>query len=86
VAAALLTATYVEVWWLAGCYAGTSAGVPARIDQIADRRVGDRLPHSPSGQPTSAGSAESIVESHLRHTVRELADLLGRTMGDFETD
>jgi len=38
-AAAIITATFVEVWWLAGCHAGPDADVMMWINLIVERRV-----------------------------------------------
>ncbi|WP_436523624.1 hypothetical protein [Actinoplanes sp. HUAS TT8] len=59
---AILAATYVEVWWLAGCRSDADADETQWIRSILDRRVTE--PHRPEAGP---GRAE-----------RELADLLGR--------
>ncbi|GAA2532805.1 hypothetical protein [Winogradskya humida] len=64
----LVAAVYVEVWWLAGCYAGPASGVTGWIHGIAERRLRDRRPQP----PVPAASTERTIE------VRELADLLGR--------
>jgi DNA-directed RNA polymerase specialized sigma24 family protein len=66
----LVAAVYVEVWWLAGCYAGPASGVTGWIHGIAERRLKDR-------PPVPAASTERTIE------VRELADLLGRSPEEF---
>jgi hypothetical protein len=38
-AAAIVTATYVEVWWLAGCQTDPDADVVRWIREIAERRA-----------------------------------------------
>lgn len=69
-AAGVLAHTYVEVWWLAGCYTGTGTNVVPWIRQIAGRRavearmLGKR--RSDAADPPSPTIAE-----------RELAALLG---------
>ena len=68
-AAAVFAATYVEVWWLAGCNTGPDADVLAWIDRIAERR-------STEAQPNPPGD-DALGPQHLR-AVLELSSLLGR--------
>jgi hypothetical protein len=37
--AEIFLTTYVEVWWLAGCYSGADTGVLPWLYQIVERRV-----------------------------------------------
>jgi hypothetical protein len=70
---AILAATYVEVWWLAGCRSGAKADVPQWINHILARRISD-LHRALAGQvhPEPGHSRAEL----------ELADLLGRPIGD----
>jgi hypothetical protein len=67
---AILAATYIEVWWLAGCHIGPEPDITQWIRAILDRRIGavsgDETPHEPAH-----GRAE-----------RELAGLLSRPIED----
>jgi hypothetical protein len=65
-AAATITATFVEVWWLAGCHAGPDADVMMWINQIVERRV-------KRSEPTAA-----MASIRSRSADLELAALLGR--------
>jgi hypothetical protein len=67
-AAAIVTATFVEVWWLAGCHAGRDSDVVAWIDRIAQRRVGE-------GPPATT----DVSSLRNRCAELELAALLGRS-------
>jgi DNA-directed RNA polymerase specialized sigma24 family protein len=67
-AVAVLAATYVEVWWLAGCRPGREDDVATWIDQIARRRLRDGTPRINSRRYGPV----------LGYAVLELADLLGR--------
>ena len=72
-AAATITATFVEVWWLAGCHAGPDADVMVWINQIVERRV-------KKSEPTAAmvtGPA-GLASVGSRSADLELAALLGR--------
>lgn len=72
----VFTATYVEVWWLAGCRTGRDEDVLAWINRIAERRIADaREP----GAPSELISGEAVDPHHLR-SVRELSSLLGRPL------
>ncbi|MEU8655353.1 hypothetical protein [Actinoplanes philippinensis] len=79
-AAAIFAATYVEVWWLAGCHTGHDEDVLTWIDRIAERRSAEAGPHpnppAPSGEPASADVADP---QHLRAAL-ELSSLLGRSV------
>jgi hypothetical protein len=69
--ATVFAATYVEVWWLAGCHSGPDVDVVAWIDHIVERRIAeDRRPPFPEGAP----------EPRPRYVVLELAELLGRSV------
>jgi hypothetical protein len=65
---AVLAATYVEVWWLAGCRSDADADVVQWISHILERRIADtdRAPNDPG-------------HSRAEH---ELADLLDRPIDD----
>jgi hypothetical protein len=65
----ILAATYVEVWWLAGCHRGAEPDVTRWIRGILDRRIADA--HRATGQPVKGEPRPSRSEL-------ELADLLGR--------
>jgi hypothetical protein len=77
-AAAVFAATYVEVWWLAGCHTGPDVDVIAWIDRIVERRSAeagpDPDPPAPSEEP---GPADAADPQHLRAAL-ELSSLLGR--------
>jgi hypothetical protein len=71
VAAEVLAQTYVEVWWLAGCYRAVDGTVLTWIRQIAGRRVNETKQRM-SRFPQAARIAGPTP------AVRELAMLLGR--------
>lgn len=75
-AAVVFAATYVEVWWLAGCRSGSEIDVVQWVRQILYRRVADAHPgagrHRP---PAAAGPGDDPRPSYAE---RELAALLGR--------
>jgi DNA-directed RNA polymerase specialized sigma24 family protein len=77
----LVAAVCVEVWWLAGCYAGQASDVTGWIHGIAERRLKERRLKErrlkdgrlKDQRPQPTASTERTIE------VRELADLLGRS-------
>ncbi|GAA2864221.1 hypothetical protein Acy02nite_71850 [Actinoplanes cyaneus] len=79
-AAAVFAATYVEVWWLAGCHIGSGTDVVGWINRIAERRSAEEQPC-----PASASSApepaigDAVDAQHLR-ALLELTSLLGRPL------
>jgi hypothetical protein len=75
-AAPVFAATYVEVWWLAGCHCRPGVDVVAWIGQILDRRIADAdACVSRRPLPTSADHPEDPWPSRAE---LELAALLGR--------
>jgi hypothetical protein len=77
-AAAAFAATYVEIWWLAGCHTGPDTDVIGWIDHIVERRTAEAHPHpsppTPLQEPTPVNAADP---QQLRATL-ELSSLLGR--------
>jgi hypothetical protein len=73
---AVLAATYVEVWWLAGCRAGRHGEAVAWIDAIVQRRIGEVL--RSEGRSDLSVSASGTAAVRARYAVLELAALLGR--------
>jgi hypothetical protein len=65
----LLAATYVEVWWLAGCGTGAEPGVTDWIMRILQRRMADA---------TRSTGVPGGGDPHRSYATMELADLLGR--------
>lgn len=65
----ILAATYVEVWWLAGCHRGAEPDVTRWIRGILDRRMADA--HRATGRHVEGEPRPSRSEL-------ELADLLGQ--------
>jgi hypothetical protein len=63
----ILAATYVEVWWLAGCHRGAEFDVTHWIRGILDRRIADA--HRATGRQ---------VEGDPRPAARSWNWLLGR--------
>jgi hypothetical protein len=91
-ATAIVTATFVEVWWLAGCHAGPDCDVVAWVDRIAHRRAGEGPPATDAaGQPAGSASTQpagsaSITAADVaalrdRCAELELTALLGRPAG-----
>jgi hypothetical protein len=66
-AAAIVTATFVEVWWLAGFHVGRDSDVVAWIDRIAQRRVQEGPP-----------AITDVASLRARCAELELGALLGR--------
>jgi hypothetical protein len=70
-AAGVLAQTYVEVWWLAGCYTGTGTNVVPWIRQIAGRRAVEARMHgkrrSDAADPPSPTIAELELAALLGH-------------------
>jgi hypothetical protein len=75
-AAAVFAATYVEVWWLAGCHTGPDVDVIAWIDSIVERRSTEARP-DPGLPAPSTEPADAAEPQHLRAAL-ELSSLLGR--------
>jgi hypothetical protein len=73
-AATVFAATYVEVWWLAGCHPGQEVDVVTWINRIVTRRSAETRPPSPSQEHMSGGA---IDPKYLRPAL-ELSSLLGR--------
>ncbi|WP_433790804.1 hypothetical protein [Actinoplanes sp. CA-252034] len=73
-AAAVFTATYVEVWWLAGCRTGRDEDVITWINRTAERRIADALAPCAPSELTSG----ETVDPHYSRSVQELSSLLGR--------
>jgi hypothetical protein len=69
--AAILAATYVEVWWLAGCRSSADPDVPQWIRRILHRRV--KAAHRAVSPPTGWQQRPSRAEL-------ELATLLDRSI------
>ena len=65
----ILAATYVEVWWLAGCHRGAEPDVTRWLGGILDRRIADA--HRATGRHLDGEPRPSRSEL-------ELADLLGQ--------
>lgn len=72
----VLSAVYVEVWWLAGCHTEPAFDVAAWIDKIAERRISDE----PRSRPRAAGA----VDPRSLYAPLELAALLGRPVETFQ--
>ncbi|MFI1991090.1 hypothetical protein [Actinoplanes sp. NPDC020271] len=70
---AILAATYVEVWWLAGCRSDAESDVTQWISHIVDRRILDCR---------RASAAPPHHEARLSRAEYELAELLGRPVED----
>jgi hypothetical protein len=66
-AAGIVAATYIEVWWLAGCHTGPDDDILRWIDDIVERRLTD---------VTRPRNERSDPRSH--RAALELADLLDR--------
>lgn len=65
----IFAATYVEVWWLAGCRSGAEPDVTHWIRRILDRRIADA--HRDTGRQVETEPRPGRAEL-------ELAGLLGR--------
>ncbi|MEU4222202.1 hypothetical protein [Actinoplanes sp. NPDC026623] len=70
----ILAATYVEVWWLAGCRSGAESDVTQWIRRILDRRIVD-------ARRTMGRHVER--EPQPGRAELELAGLLGRPVDRF---
>jgi hypothetical protein len=81
-AAAGVSATFVEVWWLARFHAAAGTDVPAWIMTIADRRAGERLgvmPGTGSRDHSSARARPPLSEVQVlqdEHHALALSGLL----------
>lgn len=75
-AAAVFAATYLEVWWLAGCKSGAELGAGEWINRILHRRIADAM----AGRQWRTASLTSESSTDLRPSCAELelAALLGR--------
>jgi hypothetical protein len=75
-AVVVFAATYVEVWWLAGCHSGSEIDVMEWLRRILQRRIADvygdasRLPPSMTSDPGA--------DRWPSYAASELAALLGR--------
>jgi DNA-directed RNA polymerase specialized sigma24 family protein len=77
-AVAVFAATYVEVWWLAGCHGRSDIDVTDWLRWILHRRITDVCrnggPHPP---PTTSNTG---VDRWPGYAALELAALLGRSV------
>jgi hypothetical protein len=73
---AVLAATYVEVWWLAGCRTGPYAGVVVWLEEIAERRVAESS--VAAGRTVLPSPMPDAVVARSRYALMELAELLAR--------
>ena len=76
-AAVVLSATYVEVWWLAGCHTDPGFDVAAWINRITERRIAE--------EPRSRPPSEATADPRSQRALLELTALLGRPMETFRT-
>ncbi|MEV8509193.1 hypothetical protein AB0368_30755 [Actinoplanes sp. NPDC051475] len=74
----VFAATYVEVWWLAGCHNGPDLDVLAWINKIVDRRVADALRRATPKAPLADAAQVDCAVTRARRAAVELATLLGR--------
>jgi hypothetical protein len=77
----IITATFVEVWWLAGCHSGPETDVVAWINRIVDRRVGELRPLAAQfvyQADFSQLTPGVLATMRARRAELELAALLGR--------
>jgi hypothetical protein len=73
----VFAASYVEVWWLAGCHAAPPVDILRWITSIVRRRLADAQPPQP--RATNAGwPPGAIPASRPSYAELELAALLGR--------
>jgi RNA polymerase sigma-70 factor, ECF subfamily len=77
-AAAVFAATYIEVWWLAGCHNGPDTDVIGWINHIAQRRGTEARPDSASAPTSSAPTTGGAVEAQSSRSLADLSSLLGR--------
>ena len=77
-AAAVFAATYVEVWWLAGCHSGPEFDAEKWIRRILDRRIADVDPNTRLWSRTPPTPADLAVVLRPSCAELELAALLRR--------
>ena len=77
-AAVVFAATYVEVWWLAGCHSGTEIDAGRWISRILQRRIADLEPIARRQSRTPPPTSESAADLRPSCAELELAALLGR--------
>jgi hypothetical protein len=78
-ASAVLAATYVEVWWLAGCRTSRPGAVVEWIDAIVQRRIGEVFTSDATRSDVPASAAAAVC---AHYAVLELAALLGRPVDE----
>jgi hypothetical protein len=76
----ILAASYVEVWWLAGCHGGPEVDAMSWIVSIVRRRVDEaaRWTPRPGAQPAVEGPRPSYAELELAALLRRPVDDLLR--------
>ena len=75
--AALVAATYVEVWWLAGCHSGPERDAEEWIKRILHRRIAE-VERSAKRRSRRPPAASDPVDRRPSRAELELAVLLGR--------
>jgi hypothetical protein len=74
----VFAATYVEVWWLAGCHSGPDVDAVEWIRRILHRRIAD-VDRSARQRPRrSPAASDPAPDTWPSCAERELAALLGR--------
>ena len=88
-AAAIISATFTEVWWMARFHTDADADIHAWTAGVVRRRAADRAAcaaRDPLVATAGEGSADSGMLAwatvHDQHTDNTLAALLGRPSGD----
>ncbi|WP_157437029.1 hypothetical protein [Actinoplanes subtropicus] len=74
----VFAATYVEVWWLAGCHSGPGFDAVEWITQILRRRIADLDPNARQHSRMPSAAPEPAVDPRPSYAELELAALLGR--------
>jgi hypothetical protein len=74
----VFAATYVEVWWLAGCRPGPELDAEAWIKQILHRRIGEEDRNARQLPRTPVLSVNLTLDPRSCSAELELAALLGR--------
>ena len=80
-AATVFAATFVEVWWLAGCHSGPELDAAEWIRRILHRRIADAGPVGWRQSRTPPPASEAAADLRPSCAELELAALLGRPVG-----
>ena len=80
----VFAATYVEVWWLAGCHSGPEVDAMEWIRRILHRRIAEVDRNVKQRSRTPAAASNVAVDPRPNCAELELAALLRRPVGRWQ--